>query len=85
MLRIVVVEKLAMVAVFCAGLGVNHQEKKRRDPTKRHADQKERPLSGIKRTQPSLAHHVRHHCRYALHFCLHGKRHFVEIGFRPMP
>ncbi len=67
------------------GLGVKHQEKKCRDPTKRHTDQKERPLRRLKRTQSSLAHNVRHHCRYALHFCLHGKRDFVEIVSTPMP
>lgn len=67
------------------GLGVKHQEKKSRDPTKRHTGQKERPLRWLECTQPSLAHDVRHHCRYALHFCLHGKRDFVEIVSTPMP
>ena len=67
------------------GLGVEYQKKKCRDPAKRYAGQKERPLRGLERAQSSLAHNVRHHCRYALHFCLHGKRYFVEIVSTSMP
>jgi len=85
MLRTVVVEKLSQVPVFCRGLSVKHQEKKCCDPTKNHAGQKERPLRGLERTQSSLAHNVRHHCRYALHFCLHGKRDLVENASTPAP
>lgn len=64
------------------GLGVKHQEKKCRNAAKRHAGQKKRPLRGLECTEPTLAHDVRHHCRYALHFCLHGKRHLLKLYLR---
>lgn len=72
----------AFAGVATCGLGVKHQEKKCRDPTKGHAGQKKRPLRGLECTQPTLAHDVRHHCRYALHFCLHGKEILLKLYLR---
>ena len=72
----------ADVAVFRAGLSEKHQEKKCGDPTKRHAGQKERPFRGLKCTQPSLVHNVRHHCRYALHIASTAKQILLKLYLR---
>lgn len=58
------------------------KEQQRYESTDRHAGKQQRPLRGFEGTQPSFAHHISHHCRYALHFCLPGKRNLIDDCLR---